>query len=156
FRDSWSPFCWVGCPHLDDSLLAGVLASIPTENLSGIWYTGWRPRATHLRWGLVPSQHGETTPSESGRSGGRPQPNGGIIVAGPAVRFPKMNTLLALVVFTVSFGTAIALLVGVVFAALLSMNARSGSEGCDFCSSESATRLGGGDVACSDCKRRVL
>ncbi|WP_317651999.1 hypothetical protein [Halorubrum distributum] len=77
-------------------------------------------------------------------------------MAGPAMRFPKMNTLLALVVFTVSFGTAIALLIGIVFAALLSMNARSGSEGCDFCSSESATRLGGGDVACSDCKRRVL
>jgi hypothetical protein len=62
-EDSWPSYCWVGCPHLDDSLLAGVIASIPTGNLSAIWYTEWRPRATHLRWGLVPSQHGETTPS---------------------------------------------------------------------------------------------
>ncbi len=39
-----------GLPHLDDSLLAGVIANIPTGNLSVIWYTEWRPRATHLRW----------------------------------------------------------------------------------------------------------
>ena len=64
-----------------------------------------------------------------------------------------MNTLIALALFgiavVVTIVLAIALLIGIIARARFP----DGSGGCDFCDSDSGTRLGGGDVACSYCRR---
>lgn len=67
-----------------------------------------------------------------------------------------MNSIIALLIFGIALVLTITPAVALVIAIILGGQFPDGSSGCDFCDSDMETRLGGGDVACSDCKRQRL
>ncbi len=70
--------------------------------------------------------------------------------------FKTMNALLALLVFGIGVVFSIVLAIAFLFAIIANANTADASDGCDYCDSDEATRLGGGEVACSKCRRRNL
>lgn len=67
-----------------------------------------------------------------------------------------MNSLFALVLFGIAVLFTIGLAIVLVFAIIVMTDTADASDGCDYCDSDNATRLGGGEVACPDCRRRNL
>ncbi|MDB2226400.1 hypothetical protein PM023_17440 [Halorubrum ezzemoulense] len=67
-----------------------------------------------------------------------------------------MNTLIALALFGIAVVVTIVLAIPLLIGIIARARFPDGSGGCDFCDSDYGTRLGGGDVACSDCCRTHL
>jgi len=67
-----------------------------------------------------------------------------------------MNTIIAVIGFVLVLLLTIVAIVAAVLFVLVASNFRSGSEGCDYCSSDSASRIGGGEVACRSCEKRRM
>ncbi|MFC7188097.1 hypothetical protein [Halorubrum yunnanense] len=67
-----------------------------------------------------------------------------------------MNALIALLLFGISIVFTIILIIAFLIAVIVRSNFPDASDGCDYCDSDEATRLGGGEVACSDCRRTHL
>jgi len=67
-----------------------------------------------------------------------------------------MNSILALLVFGIALVCTIIIAIALLIAVIVRSKFPDASDGCDYCDSDDATRLGGGEVACSDCRRTHL
>jgi hypothetical protein len=67
-----------------------------------------------------------------------------------------MNALIALLVSGIGVVFSIVLAIALLVAVIVRANFPDASDGCDYCDSDEATRFGGGEVACSDCRRTHL
>jgi hypothetical protein len=67
-----------------------------------------------------------------------------------------MNAFIALLLFGIGVVFSIVLVIAFLFAIIANANTADASDGCDYCDSDEATRLGGGEVACSKCRRTHL
>ncbi|MDB2242683.1 hypothetical protein [Halorubrum ezzemoulense] len=67
-----------------------------------------------------------------------------------------MNSIIALLAFGIALVLTIVLAIALLIVIIVRSNFPDASDGCDYCDSDDATRLGGGEVACSDCRKRNL
>lgn len=67
-----------------------------------------------------------------------------------------MNVLIALALFGIAVVFSIVLVIALLVAVIVRANFPDASDGCDYCDSDEATRLGGGEVACSGYRRTHL
>ena len=86
------------------------------------------------------------------RHGQAPTRTVALLLAARDEVFKTMNALFALALF----GIAVVFTIVLVFAIIAKSDTADASDGCDYCNSDDATRLGGGEVACSKCRRRNL